>query len=353
MTDRTGDFLSMVAALPPPPPMDAKKMHIAPSVSTLSEFHGATSSIAKEIHVTSQKLSQLTKLVQSRGLFNDPAQEINELVHDIKQDIQGINTQLDQAQTYVDSRKTQMAGGAQGQHANHSINVVGQLKAELLNATKTFKDVLQVRSSKLKEQAERKNTFFNQPSAVTLGKPAVYKPLTMSPTLPPPPKGGAWSSPEGGRGPPNSGGGGLNGSRHGGVSLPRPGMVSAPPDDGDENGGPQEMVPLIPSQQQRLQQAQLIPEQGYLEARSTAMQEVESHILELGTVFNRLATMLQDQRELVESVHDNVEDAEANVNRGQLALLGTLRALQSNRMLVAKVSGILVLFVLLFIIFLA
>jgi syntaxin 5 len=80
---------------------------------------------------------------------------------------------------------------------------------------------------------------------------------------------------------------------------------------------------------------------------------VEAHILELGTVFNRLATMIQDQRELVESVHDNVDDAEANVNRGQLALLGTLRALQSNRALAAKVSAILVAFMLLFIIFLA
>ena len=40
--------------------------------------------------------------------------------------------------------------------------------------------------------------------------------------------------------------------------------------------------------------------QSYLESRSTAVQEVEGHIAELGLIFNKLATMLQDQREMVE-----------------------------------------------------
>lgn len=40
--------------------------------------------------------------------------------------------------------------------------------------------------------------------------------------------------------------------------------------------------------------------QEYLESRSSAVQEVEGHIAELGLIFNKLATMLQDQRELVE-----------------------------------------------------
>jgi hypothetical protein len=55
------------------------------------------------------------------------------------QDVQALNSQLDTAQSYVDSRRAQMAGGAHGQQASHSTNVVGQLKAELLSTTKTFK----------------------------------------------------------------------------------------------------------------------------------------------------------------------------------------------------------------------
>jgi hypothetical protein len=238
-----------------------------------------------------------------------------------------------------------------------------------------------VRSFKLKEQAERKDMFFNKQSAVSLGKPIVYKPISTSTsalTLPPPPKGGPWGadSAEGGGDWANgrqrllnsnsasSSNGSDGGSSRQHSALPRPGVVTSMPhseQDADDDSGSMStaLTPLIPEgsqrrhQQQQMQQMQLIPDQSYLESRTSAMQDVESHIVELGTIFNRLATMLQDQRELVENVHDNVEDAEQNVHRGQLALMATLRSLQSNRMLAAKVSGVLVLFILFFIIFLA
>jgi syntaxin 5 len=241
-----------------------------------------------------------------------------------------------------------------------------------------LKDVLQVRSSKLKEQAERKDMFFNKQSAVSLGKPIVYKPMstTSALTLPPPPKGGPWGAdPAEGDGEwangrqrllngnsANSSDGSSSVSSRQHSALPRPGVVTSMPhseQDADDSSMSSAMIPLIPEgsqrrhQQQQQQQMQLIPDQSYLESRTSAMQDVESHIVELGTIFNRLATMLQDQRELVENVHDNVEDAEQNVHRGQLALMATLRSLQSNRMLAAKVSGVLVLFMLFFVIFMA
>ncbi|CAN0370972.1 unnamed protein product, partial [Hapterophycus canaliculatus] len=54
-------------------------------------------------------------------------------------------------------------------------------------------------------------------------------------------------------------------------------------------------------QQQQFMQMQLATgNQSYLESRSSAVQEVEGHIAELGLIFNKLATMLQDQREMVE-----------------------------------------------------
>ena len=40
--------------------------------------------------------------------------------------------------------------------------------------------------------------------------------------------------------------------------------------------------------------------QAYLEQRAEAMQDVEQHIVELGQIFNRLATMIAEQKELVE-----------------------------------------------------
>jgi syntaxin 5 len=40
--------------------------------------------------------------------------------------------------------------------------------------------------------------------------------------------------------------------------------------------------------------------QEYLEARAQAIEDVETHIVELGQIFNRLASMIAEQRELVE-----------------------------------------------------
>ncbi|CAM9734413.1 unnamed protein product, partial [Phaeothamnion confervicola] len=116
------------------------------SVASLHEFHAASADIARGIHVTSQQLSQLTKLVQRRGLFNDPADDINTLVHSIKEGIQGLNGQLDSTQAYVEHQRRKLGQ----QPANHSAHVVGQLKTELMETTKAFKDVLQQRSLNLK-----------------------------------------------------------------------------------------------------------------------------------------------------------------------------------------------------------
>eukprot|EP00752_Nemacystus_decipiens_P003584 g3303.t1 len=372
MTDRTDDFRLIAAALPPQPrrgsPHPPKPKQpaataagaggVAQQVSTLGEFHSAASSIAKSIHKVSQKLEHLTKLVQQRGLFNDPVAEINSLVHVIKQEMQDLNAELDASQTYVDRRKKEM--GERNQAANHSVNVVGQLKTELVNTAKTFKNVLQQRSNNLKAQKDHREMFVSSKSStLALAPPPAYRPLGISAIKP---------SSEGGLGNANGGGNGrasLGAGRNGapggalgaggGSALPRPGQVTSYPETEQEASAD---TPLIApqgaqQQQQQFMQMQLASgNQSYLESRSTAVQEVEGHIAELGLIFNKLATMLQDQREMVESVHDNVEDAGESVNQGHLALLNTMRSLNSNRRLVLSVSGILLLFMLFFFVFL-
>lgn len=100
-------------------------------------------------------------------------------------------------------------------------------------------------------------------------------------------------------------------------------------------------------------QYQLIPDQDYLRQRADAMTQVESNIVELGTIFYKLAVMVNEHREMVQRVEDNVEDTNANVNLSLATLTDTLRDLQTNRALGMKVLGILVLFIIMFIIFFA
>eukprot|EP00904_Undaria_pinnatifida_P008386 jgi/Undpi1/4678/HiC_scaffold_18.g08032.m1 len=377
MTDRTDDFRLIAAALPPParaspPPPKRKPPAAGPgaavqNVSTLGEFHSAASSIAKSIHKVSTKLQHLTKLVQQRGLFNDPATEINSLVHAIKGEMQALNVELDASQMYVNRRKKEM--GERNQEASHSVNVVGQLKTELINTAKTFKNVLQQRSNNLKAQKDHREMFVGRESStLTLAPQPAYRPLGISPIKQTDDNGrtslgGGMPSPPGSSGGGRNGGvgrnpGGALGAGGGMGALPRPGQVTSYPDAEQEASAD---TPLIApnggqgrqQQQQQFMQMELANgNQSYLESRSSAVQEVEGHIAELGLIFNKLATMLQDQREMVESIHDNVEDAGESVNQGHLALLSTMRSLSSNRVLMLKVSGVLILFLLFFFVFL-
>merc|ERR1719282_161774 len=109
----------------------------------------------------------------------------------------------------------------------------------------------------------------------------------------------------------------------------------------------QSHIPLTPAEIQRMEQEagsqrqyQLIPDQEYLRQRADAMSQVESNIVELGTIFNKLAVMVNEHRDMVQRVEDNVEDANANLNMSLATLTDTLQNLQTNRALAAKVLGI-------------
>jgi syntaxin 5 len=100
-------------------------------------------------------------------------------------------------------------------------------------------------------------------------------------------------------------------------------------------------------------QLQLIPDQNYLQDRANAMNQVESNIAELGTIFQKLAVMVTEHREMVQRIEDNVEEASSNVELSMAALTDTLTSLRTNRTLFLKVFGIIVTFIILFITFFA
>jgi len=119
-------------------------------------------------------------------------------------------------------------------------------------------------------------------------------------------------------------------------------------------------APLTPMDMVRMEQEssnqqsfQLIPDQTYLRERADAMSTVESNIVELGMIFNKLAVMVSEHREMVQRVDDNVEDANTHINLSMNVLTDTLTNLQTNKALFMKVFGTLVAFIILFIVFFA
>lgn len=126
------------------------------------------------------------------------------------------------------------------------------------------------------------------------------------------------------------------------LALPRPGGISTD----DES---QEIVPLINPQGQQL----AVPDQSYVESRAEAVTNIESHIVELGQIFNRLSVMINEQGDMVQRIDDNVEDTVSNITSGQNELMRYFQNLSDNRMLALKVFAILFSFMIFFLVFLA
>jgi syntaxin 5 len=252
--------------------------------------------------------------VRRQGLFDDPTDEINSLIFRIKEDLASLNGKCDAAQSYVDDQKRML--GAQNQAANYSLNVVGQLRSELMSTTKDFKSILEMRSSKMKDNQDRK---------VKLTGNAVLSPMRQ-----------LTASAEHSR---------EMHLQSGKASFYNPYLVAESAnllETGGRGLAPEQQLLLAPPN----------ATQQYYEAREVAVNEVEKTIGELGQIFQRLASMISEQQSLVERVDEDVEAAVSNADRARELLLKTYENVSSNRALYTKVFAILFLFIIFFILFL-
>lgn len=330
MSERTQEFLQLVNKATPSSSSGsasyAKKAMEVPKTKTA--FNEAASEVAKGVHKTSALLTKLTNLVRRQGLFDDPTDEINGLIFRIKQDLDELNAKCDSAQQYIESKKSMF--GEVNQSSAHNVKVVSHLKTDLMHTTKDFKTVLEMRSSKMKDQQVRKveltgkgmlsptraikqpetkakSSFLNQESTAVMRTPAKNK-------LP---------SPYGAQP--------YGDFNHNNYSTP-----------GDLEGGQSEQQLLLDP----------IAESQYFDARERAVTEVERTIGELGSLFNRLATMISEQQELVERVDEDVETAVSNANRAQDILMKAYESVSSNNAMYMKLAAILGAFILFFVLFL-
>jgi syntaxin 5 len=282
-------------------------------------FHDTSSEIAKGINRSAGMISKLTQLVKRQGLFDDPTEEINSLIFRIKEELGDLNSKCDVAQKYVDDKKVQL--GDTNQLATHNTKVVSQLKTELMHRTKDFKTALELRSSKMKDQQQRK---------IELTGNGVLSPMKQFAASTGSDMQGAKS---------------LKQSAAQPISLPTPyNMVSAPSIGGGTPGPPMHL------QQQELLLAPVASHE-YYQGRQQAVNEVEKTIGELGSLFNRLATMIHEQQELVERIDDDVENAIDNSNRAQALLQKAYESASSNKGMYMKLAAIAGGFVVFFVLF--
>jgi len=245
-------------------------------------------------------------LAKRKSLFDDKSIQIQELTNIIKEDINALNQDISKLQGFA--RRSKSSNGKHLQ--SHSSGVVVGLQTKLASMSNEFKQVLQVRTENLKEQRSRQDQFTQGPVTSSL--------------------------------PPSA----FTGYYKGSALVPEDTLIDmgAEGSSGGAGGG------------LRQRQAQLYGQdetESYLSSRAEAMQNIESTIVELGSIFQQLATMVKEQEEVVQRIDSNVEDAEMNVEAAHTELLKYFKSVTSNRWLMIKVFALLIFFFVIFVIFLA
>jgi syntaxin 5 len=283
--------------------------------------------IGKDISSTNLKLGKLAQLAKRKTLFDDRPVEISELTFIIKQDIANINKQIAGLQSYVKQRNAQGNSNSpeNKQVDEHNHNVVMLLQSKLAKTSMGFKDVLEIRTQNMKESKDRTDQFMY--STASAASQAPSNSLLFNQQRQDPMGDGSPSrlnSKGKGRAPQNGDILALN-------------LDAAEEGTASENGG-------------AFQQMQLVEQQdNYIQSRSTAIESIESTIAELGQIFTQLATMVAEQRETVQRIDADTMDIASNVSGAQRELLKYYASISSNRWLMLKVFGVLIVFFLIFI----
>ncbi|XP_005723112.1 syntaxin-5a isoform X1 [Maylandia zebra] len=301
-----------------------------PALSALrqrSDFTVMAKRIGKDLSNTFAKLEKLTILAKRKSLFDDKAIEIEELTYIIKQDINSLNKQIAQLQDLVRSR-----GAPGGRHIQtHSNTIVVSLQSKLASMSNDFKSVLEVRTENLKQQRSRREQF-SQP-------PASSSPL-MANNFRSRKKGA--QEPHAAREPRNDYQGYTTANYKDGSVL----MQEESRSRGD--------VAIDMDSPSNPLQLQLIDEQdSYIQSRADTMQNIESTIVELGSIFQQLAHMVKEQEETIQRIDANVEDTQLNVEAAHTEILKYFQSVSSNRWLMIKIFLVLVVFFIIFVVFFA
>lgn len=316
--DRTQEFITTVRSFQGrqqfngrPPSMNNSALNKNPGrqhlASQSAEFMKIAKSIGKDIANTYAKLEKLTLLAKRQSLFDDRPQEIQELTFIIKEDMNALNRQIGQLQRIA---KNQRSLGGQGRHQqSHSSTVVVTLQSKLASMTSNFKEVLEVRTSNLKESKSRQEKF---------GQGAIAQSMPQS---------------------------AIQGFHTGSV------LQTAMEDDYASQSKNNGQVALSMEAQQFLRADDQTDQ--YLQSRADTMQNIESTIVELGGIFSQLAHMIKEQEEIMVRIDSNVDDTAMNVEAGHGEILKYFQSVTSNRWLMIKIFGVLIFFFIFFVIFMA
>lgn len=285
-----------------------------------SEFNKQAGQIAKEIVNVTGALNRLAQLAKKKQLFGDKPTDIVELTYIIKQDIFRIEKELKSLKSIQMGNK----GKDDSQVDTYNKNVVQLLNTRTKNISENFKEVLQERQkSEMLQRTRQEQLLAAVKSTVGDNHDVSNVPYAVR----------------------------SSANEHN-VGTDNPFLASMQlqeTNQKEQHSNPYGDTMLsLPDQNQQLM---LLEEQNnqYLLERSSAVDAIESTINEVGGLFQQLATMVQEQGEVIQRIDENVEDVSLNITGAQRELMKFYNSVSSNRWLMLKIFGILIVFFLLWV----
>ncbi|KAF5397499.1 Syntaxin [Paragonimus heterotremus] len=282
-----------------------------------SEFMQMAASIGRDLASTFGKLEKLNNLARRQSLFDDHSTEVQHMTYIVKEDMADLNHRI---ATLQSMSKSQLTKGKQ--QARHSRSILMGLQTRLANMSNQFRGLLEQRSENIRTQAARR------------GKYTAMQKLDSGDTF-------------------------ISGA---GVARPVIPTVLLEDDEQARHNvlhaedGLAEGIRHTsePSTQLATQQRQLYltdQTEAYLTSRADTMRSIEHTIVELGEIFQQLATMVHEQDESIQRIDMNVEEAATSIEAGHSELVRYLRSISSSRWLMIKVFGVLLVFFIIFVVF--
>lgn len=293
-------------------------------------------SIGRDIHRTSAKLSRLAerapsssllifivtflfaltkthtkKVAKTTSLFSEQtvAPQLQRLIGEVQEEICGMTQQLEVLHHEAEQLRSKRSGGGGGaQVGEHADTVVATLKLRLGETTTHFRDVLQTRTESLRVQQERKQRYAGQslvPTSRVHSSP-LYRDVV------------------------GASAGQQQQQRH------------AAEEDAAAGGG--DVAIAMPSMA-------MTQQDRYYGMRTEAIRQIENSMVQLQGVFTQLAGIVADQGEMLMRIDHNVDTAVTNVNSAHERLVRQLHKLSQNRWLIIKVFGVLIFFIVIFVLF--
>jgi len=156
--DRTSEFSSFLR----PSPHSAAAPAMDDGSLARSAFNAAAADLGSALHRSQLKLTELGKSAKSKSLFQDQSSKFNEMTMSIKQDIAVLTERISALTASAESADNR-------QIQQHCQSVSSTLNARLTELTRSFRDVLELRTKTIQETETRRtkysastNTFGNR-----------------------------------------------------------------------------------------------------------------------------------------------------------------------------------------------